>query len=67
MNHTEAQNKAIHAKSEHPVHALAEKWRQTGRLAFDRPRQKRMSLNGGASKTYDEAHSYLKDFFKGQS
>jgi hypothetical protein len=52
------------SKKVHPVHALAEKWRQTGRLAFDRPIQKRYSLNGGASKTYDDTHKYLKDFFK---
>ena len=51
---------------DHPVHALAEKWRQTGRIAFNHPRSKTYSLNGGPEKNYNDTHAHLKEFFKTQ-
>jgi hypothetical protein len=40
---------------------LVTRWRDSGRLAFDRPRLKRISLNGGRNITYADALVYLRD------
>lgn len=40
---------------------LIDAWRASGRVAFVYPRQKRVSLNGGASKSYQEALAVLSE------
>jgi hypothetical protein len=44
--------------------ALIDDWRASGRVAFVYPRQKRVSLNGGASKPYQDALTVLSGWKK---
>jgi len=37
------------------------KWNATGRIAFIRPRKKRVSLNGGREVSYEEAIKTIKE------